>query len=220
MVLCGRFPPFSNWKPAHPEDCCLAIRSAFFLVRKLRKPGHFFLWRKIGETLISFLGAGVWRFNFWLMLGFIKLGPSFPLGEWVNCLSWPYKTPICHDGKPKSMVMLGNLLLTGPSPTNFLGLVRFPHAPLRNLGSSTTHLFFLESPHPVVAKSIQFTHGNLGCVSKKIPRGESLWIQKDFPSLLGVIFHIPSGQFITTSAEVTPNGGFVREPPQNGLKLG
>ena len=29
-----------------------------------------------------------------------------------------------------------------------------------------------------------------------------------------------SGQFITTSAEVTPNGGLVRESPQNGLKLG
>ena len=32
-------------------------------------------------------------------------------------------------------------------------------------------------------------------------------------------FHL-SGQFITTSAEVTPNGGLVRESPQNGLKLG
>ena len=29
-----------------------------------------------------------------------------------------------------------------------------------------------------------------------------------------------SGQFITTSAEVTPNGGLVRESPQNGLKSG
>ena len=29
-----------------------------------------------------------------------------------------------------------------------------------------------------------------------------------------------SGQFITTSAEVTPNDGFVRESSQNGLKLG
>ena len=28
-----------------------------------------------------------------------------------------------------------------------------------------------------------------------------------------------AGQFITTSAEVTPNGGLVRESPQNGLKL-
>ena len=32
--------------------------------------------------------------------------------------------------------------------------------------------------------------------------------------------HHYSGQFITTSAEVTPNGGLVRESPQNGLKLG
>ena len=31
---------------------------------------------------------------------------------------------------------------------------------------------------------------------------------------------IVSGQFITTSAEVTPNGGLVRESPQNFLKLG
>ncbi len=29
-----------------------------------------------------------------------------------------------------------------------------------------------------------------------------------------------SGQIITTSAEVTPNGGLARESPQNGLKLG
>ena len=29
-----------------------------------------------------------------------------------------------------------------------------------------------------------------------------------------------SEQFITTSAEVTPNGGLVRESPQNGLKIG
>ena len=31
---------------------------------------------------------------------------------------------------------------------------------------------------------------------------------------------ILSGQFIATSAEVTPNGGLARESPQNGLKLG
>ena len=29
-----------------------------------------------------------------------------------------------------------------------------------------------------------------------------------------------SGQFITTSAEVTPNGGLVREFPQNDIELG
>ena len=31
---------------------------------------------------------------------------------------------------------------------------------------------------------------------------------------------ILSGQILATSAEVTPNGGLVRESPQNGLKLG
>ncbi len=32
--------------------------------------------------------------------------------------------------------------------------------------------------------------------------------------------HIPSGQIIATSAEVTPNGGLVRESPQNPLNSG
>ena len=45
------------------------------------------------------------------------------------------------------------------------------------------------------------------------------WIQSKFIFFfsMGRIF---SGQFITTSAEVTPNGGVVRESSQNGLKLG
>ncbi len=37
---------------------------------------------------------------------------------------------------------------------------------------------------------------------------------------IGTHVYIEAGQFITTSAEVTPNGGLVRESPQNGLKLG
>ena len=37
---------------------------------------------------------------------------------------------------------------------------------------------------------------------------------------LGAIISIPSGQIITTSAEVTLNGGLVRESPQNPLNSG
>ena len=39
----------------------------------------------------------------------------------------------------------------------------------------------------------------------------------DCPSRSWVIM---SGQIITTSAEVTPNGGLIREYPQNGLNSG
>ena len=34
------------------------------------------------------------------------------------------------------------------------------------------------------------------------------------------ISHDLSGQIIATSHDLTPNGGLVRESPQNGLKLG
>ena len=67
--------------------------------------------------------------------------------------------------------------------------------------------------------------GSAGCDSEK--KTSSSWVagfrwfcfDLFFSHNFGMKLGKKSGQFITTSAEVTPNGGLVRES-QNGLKLG
>ena len=53
---------FSFGNSILPQDCCLAIRSAFFLVRKLRKPERF------GEESSVKLWLVSWGVEIWLLL--------------------------------------------------------------------------------------------------------------------------------------------------------